>query len=197
MRTYKLLLAIMLTPALLFALPRTLAAQQAGASDQVKAAEARQLADRLFEIGKTDDAKAIYLRIASSFSNDFAFNKRLAYCFFVSRKPEMDKAARYYARAYELNPKDPEVEMNLGKAYSWAQQYRAAVPIFRRIVARDPSNGEAWLELARAQNYGGEPQAAKATYEAYLERWAGDREVRLEYAALLSWSKQPEAALQQ
>lgn len=197
MKTHSLLVSILLTVALLVAVPSALFSQQVDLSSPAKMAEARQVADRLFDIGKTEDAKAIYLRIASSYANDFAFNKRLAHCFFISRKAEMDKAARYYARAYQLNPKDPEVELNLGKAYTWSKQYAEAVSVFRRIVARDPSNGEAWLELARAQNYGGQPQAAKATYEGYLSRFPGDREVRLEYAAFLGWSKQPEAALQQ
>jgi tetratricopeptide (TPR) repeat protein len=150
------LVVILLGAGLLVAAPGKLPAQEGNASDRARIMEQRRLADRLVEIGRIDDAKAIYLRLAPWFSNDFEFNKRLAYCFFVSPKKEMAKAAEYYARAYTLNPKGAEVELNLAKAYSWSQQYAKAIPIFRRIVDRDPSTRDAWLELARAQNLAGQ-----------------------------------------
>lgn len=187
-------LRIVLGAGLLVAGPTQLLAQATGSS---QIAEERQMADRLYEAGKTEDAKAIYQRLAPSFPEDFEFNKRLAYCFFISPKKQLAEAARYYARAYKLNPNDPDVERDLGKAYSWLKQYKAAIPIFQRILARDPANPDAWLELARAQNYDGQIQAARTTYQSYLERWFNDREVRLEFAAFLSWSKQPETALEQ
>lgn len=187
------LLRIVLSAGLVVAVPTHLPAQ---ATRPSQIAEERQMADRLYEAGKTEEAKAIYQRLAPSFPEDFEFNKRLAYCFFISPKKQLAEAARYYARAYRLNPKDPEVEMNLGKTYSWLKQYKAAIPIFQRIIARDPDNPDAWLELARAQNYDGQVPAAGATYQSYLERWFNDREVRLEFAAFLSWNMQFEAALE-
>ncbi|MBI4443305.1 MAG: tetratricopeptide repeat protein [Acidobacteria bacterium] len=157
----------------------------------------RKLADQLYENGKTEEAKAIYQRLAASFANDYVFNKRLADCFFNSPEKQFDQAALYYARAYQLNPSDPQVEMNLGKAYSWSKQYEAAISVFRRITTRNPANPNGWLELARAQNYAGQVQAASTTYRSYLDRWFNDREVRLEFAAFLSWNKQLVAALEQ
>ena len=170
---------------------------RAQAMDPAKIAEERKAADGLYENGKTEEAKAIYQRIASSFADDVEFNKRLAHCFFVSPKKEFTQAARYYARAFQLNPRDPQVEMNLGKAYSWSKQYGAAIRVFQRVIARDPGNPDVWLELARAQNYAGQVQEAATTYQSYLERWFNDREVRMELAAFLSWNKRPEAALEQ
>jgi tetratricopeptide (TPR) repeat protein len=197
MKIWKSLLVILLGAGLLVAASGMLLAQETRVSGRTRIMEQRRLADRLVEIGRTEDAKAIYLRLASSFTNDFEFNKRLAYCFFVSPKKEMAKAAEYYARAYALNPKDAEVELNLAKAYSWSQQYAKAIPVFRRIVERDPSTRDAWLELARAQNLAGQPQAARASYESYLKRWPEDRDVRMEFAAFLGWNKHLDAALQQ
>jgi tetratricopeptide (TPR) repeat protein len=191
------LLMILFGAGLLVAAPGKLPAQETNVSDRTRIMEQRRLADRLVEIGRIEDAKAIYLRLAPWFTNDFEFNKRLAYCFFVSPKKEMAKAAEYYARAYALNPKDPEIELNLAKAYSWSQQYAKAIPIFRRIVDRAPSTRDAWLELARAQNLAGQHQAAQTSYESYLKRWPEDRDVRLEFAALLSWNKHLDAALEQ
>jgi len=195
MKIHAALLLIFLSASPLVA-PAELGARMLRPEDEAKIASERNYADRLYEIGKSEEAKAIYLKIAPYFTNDFMFNKRLAHCFFVSPKKEMADAAHYYALAYALNPQDREVEINLGRAYSWSTQYEAAISVFRRVVARDPANGEAWLQIARAQNYDGQVQAAEKTYQSYLERWPGDREVRIEFAAFLSWNKQPEAALQ-
>ncbi|MGI9101624.1 MAG: tetratricopeptide repeat protein [Terriglobales bacterium] len=156
----------------------------------------RQNADQLYDEGRIEEAKAIYLRIASSYEKDFDFNLRLASCFFVSKKKEMDKAALYYGRAHRINPKNAEAEMNLGKTLSWSKQYAEAIKVFSSIVTREPGNRSALVELARAQNYSGDAQAAQATYQNYLRRWPQDRPVRLEFAAFLSWSKHIDEALE-
>lgn len=162
-----------------------------------KADEERKVADQLFDAGKAEEAKAIYERLAPSFANDFAFNKRLAQCFFMSPKSEMAEASRYFARAHELNPKDSEVELNLAKSYAWSKQFAAAITVFQSILQRDPDNGEARLELARAQSSAGQPRAARDTYQSYLKSSPDDRDARIEFAAFLSWNKQTDAALQQ
>ncbi len=184
--------------ALSFPAPLPAAQQAARASATVppNIAAQKKNADQLFDQGKTDEAKAIYLRIASAYDKDFDFNMRLAYCFFISKRKEMDKAARYYRKAHMLNPKNVEAEMNLGKTLSWSKQYPEAIAIFRDIVAREPGNRSALLELARAQNYSGDAQTARASYEDYLHRWPQDRAVRLEFAAFLSWNKQLDEALE-
>ena len=98
-----------LSAGLLAAAPLTVMAQEAKPTELSQVIADRDRADKLFNIGKTEEAKAIYERIASSFTKDFEFNRRLGYCYYVSPKKEMAKAATYYARAYALNPKDPEV----------------------------------------------------------------------------------------
>lgn len=171
-------------------------AQAPAKADTATIAAQRKEADQLYEEGKIEQAKIAYLRIASSFEKDFDFNMRLAYCFFTSKKKEMDKAAVYYRRAHKLNPKNAEAEMNLGKTLSWSKQYPEAISVFRAILAREPGNRGALLELARAQNYSREAEAARASYEAYLKRWPKDLEARLEFAAFLSWTKHPDEALE-
>lgn len=166
-------------------------------ADDAKVAQQRRHADQLFAAAKTEEAKAMYQRLASHFANDFEFNKRLAYCFFVSPEKEMHEAARYYAIAHRLNPGDREVETNLGKTYSWSKQYGAAIQVFQRILAREPSNIGILLELARAQSYDRRIEEASASYQAYLRRSLADRTTRLEYAAFLSWNKQLDAALRE
>ncbi len=156
----------------------------------------RKQADQLFEQGRLDEAKVIYARVASFYAKEFEFNMRLAYCYFVSKKNEMAKAAVYYGRAHALKPKNLEAEMNWAKTLSWSKQYPQAIGAFRALVARDPANRDALLELARAQNYGGDADGARASYEAYLKRWPSDRDVRVEYANWLSWNKHFDDALE-
>lgn len=185
-----LLLALVWTPS---------AAQKATAGESLTPATVaglRKQADQLFGAGKTEEAKAAYLRLAPYLKDDFEFNKRLAYCFSVSPKREMDKASLYYGRAHALDPKDAQVERDWGKALSWSKQYPAAIAVFEKIVARNPADKESLLELARAQSYAQRAEAARASYLDYLKRWPQDRKVRLEYAGFLGWSKHPDEALE-
>ncbi len=172
------------------------AAQSHGKPDEAAIAAKRKEGDRLFALGKFEEAKAAYLPLAPFFKEDFEFNKRLGYCLSNSPKKEMDKAALYYGRAHALNPKNREVEIEWARTLSWSGQYSAAITAWQRIVAREPANRDALLELARAQNYGHDAAGARTSYESYLSRWPQDTQVRLEYAAFLSWGKHPEEALE-
>lgn len=200
MKTHARLAGILLITGLLLCGPMPLAAQgqKAASTDSTAfAQEQRKQADLLYSAGRVVEARALYLRLAPSFAKDFEFNKRLGDCFSQDPRRDLQQAARYYARAYALNPKDPELEMNLGRAYNWTKQYKAAIAVFQRILAREPYQRDVMIELARAQGFGGEVQQARTTYQAYLQRWPGDRDARLEYAAFLSWNKQPEGALEE
>ena len=157
----------------------------------------RQRADQLFDQGKLDEAREIYARIVPTYTKDFDFNMRLAYCYFVSKRNEMAMAAIYYGRAHALKPKNVEAEMNLGKTLSWSKQYSKAIEVLRGIVERDSNNRDALLELARAQNYSGDFDRAHGSYETFLNRWPKDGPVRVEYAQWLSWNKRYDEALAQ
>jgi tetratricopeptide (TPR) repeat protein len=188
---------VLFSAALVFAVPTRLSAQSSQAPAAAKIAADRKAADTLYDEGKYEEAKALYVGLVDSFRDDFFFNKRLADCYFYGPKTDFAEAAKYYARATALNPKDAEVETNLAKSYVWSKQAKAAIPVLRHIIARDPNYPETRLLLARAQNSASQFQEARATYQAYLQRWPADREVRLEFAALLSWNKQYNAALEQ
>jgi tetratricopeptide (TPR) repeat protein len=188
---------VLLSATLLYAAPGARAAQTSQPTANTQIATERKTADSLYDQGKYDEAKAIYVRLVDFFRDDFYFNKRLGDCYFNAPKTDYVLAAKYFARAYELNPRDSELQMNLADAYIWSKQDRAALPLLRKIVARDPSYPQARLLLARALNTAGEFPEARSTYQSYLERWPGDRDVRLEFAALLSWNKQYSAALEQ
>ena len=173
------------------------AAKPSAAAPAVSPEDQRKQADVLFTNGKYEDAKAIYAKIAASFKDDFQFNKRLAYCYFIGAKTDLPKAAQFYDRAYALNPRDREVESNLANALNWTRQYARAIKMYQAILARDQYNRDARLNLARALNYNGQAAQARTAYDEFLQRWPSDRDARMEYGTFLGWSKQYPAALEQ
>jgi tetratricopeptide (TPR) repeat protein len=57
------------------------------------------------------------------------------------------EAVRYLSMAQQLHPKDPEVHMNLGRAYFGLKQFENASVAYRRATELDTKNGEAWYRL--------------------------------------------------
>ena len=56
-------------------------------------------------------------------------------------------AIRYLSMARQLRPNDPEVHMNLGRAYFGLKQFENASIAYRRVTDLNARNGEAWYRL--------------------------------------------------
>jgi tetratricopeptide (TPR) repeat protein len=56
-------------------------------------------------------------------------------------------AIRYLSMARQLRPNDPEVHMNLGRAYFGLKQFENASVAYRRVTELSARNGEAWYRL--------------------------------------------------
>ena len=56
-------------------------------------------------------------------------------------------AVRYLSMARQLHPNDPEIYMNLGRAYFGLKQFENASVGFRRVTELNAKNGEAWYRL--------------------------------------------------
>jgi tetratricopeptide (TPR) repeat protein len=59
-------------------------------------------------------------------------------------------AIRYLSMARQLRPSDPEIYMNLGRAYFGLKQFENASAAYRRVTALNARNGEAWYRLGIA-----------------------------------------------
>jgi tetratricopeptide (TPR) repeat protein len=59
-------------------------------------------------------------------------------------------AVRYLSMAGRLHPDDPEIYMNLGRAYFGLKQFENASVAYRRATQLNPKNGEAWYRLGIA-----------------------------------------------
>jgi tetratricopeptide (TPR) repeat protein len=57
-------------------------------------------------------------------------------------------AIRYLSMARQLRPNDPEIYMNLGRAYFGLKQFENASVAYRRVTELNAKNGEAWYRLA-------------------------------------------------
>jgi len=57
------------------------------------------------------------------------------------------EAVRYLLMAKQLRPNDPEVYMNLGRAYFGLKQFDNASVAYRRVTELNAKNGEAWYRL--------------------------------------------------
>jgi tetratricopeptide (TPR) repeat protein len=56
-------------------------------------------------------------------------------------------AIRFLSMARQLRPNDPEIYMNLGRAYFGLKQFDNASIAYRRVTALNANNGEAWYRL--------------------------------------------------
>jgi tetratricopeptide (TPR) repeat protein len=63
---------------------------------------------------------------------------------------QLDKkadAVRYLSMARQLRPNDPEIYMNLGRAYFGLKNFENAAAAYRRVTELNAKNGEAWYRL--------------------------------------------------
>jgi len=56
-------------------------------------------------------------------------------------------AVRYLSMARQLRPNDPEIYMNLGRAYFGLKQFENASVAYQRVTELNAKNGEAWYRL--------------------------------------------------
>src|SRR6202040_4117669 len=56
-------------------------------------------------------------------------------------------AVRYLSMARQVHPNDPEIYMNLGRAYFGLKQFENASNAYRRATELSPKGGEAWYRL--------------------------------------------------
>lgn len=73
---------------------------------------------------------------------------------------EIDKAARFLERAYQLDPEHPDAALNLSGAYILSKKFSGAVAVLEPLSTREPHNPMVWTNLGAA--YLGNPVLAKS-----------------------------------
>jgi predicted Zn-dependent protease len=98
--------------------------------------------------------------------------------------PETGRATYFFAKAADADPLDPDCAFNLGYAYWFERDLKAATYWLSEAVRRNPADGQAHFVLAAALH------ATGATVEAERERDLA-RQLSSTYA---DWERRPNAA---
>jgi len=105
----------------------------------------------------------------------------------------VDRAAAYYDRAWELKP-SPEVLLERARLYNWSGRGMAAVPVYREYARWRPNDLAARHEYARLLNAVGEHEQAAGELRALLQLRPRDVEMEMDLARALLWSDALEEA---
>jgi Tfp pilus assembly protein PilF len=84
-----------------------------------------------------------------------------------------DLAAQHLAAALKTKPDDPRSLYNLGNLLLRHDQPAAAIPLYRRALAKYPSNARIHNNLGVALGQTGDPDGAEAEFRRALEEQPG------------------------
>jgi tetratricopeptide (TPR) repeat protein len=184
-----MLLGITLLPA-----PGVCASEQA---QELPRLELLERAHTAFAQGDYPTAEKYYLEVLPSFPNNFDILRDLAYCYFVTGPTGYPEAAKYYARAYRINPRSSEAADKLWQCYMALKKYQQAAGAEMELAKLPGSPAETWKRAAEAyEAAGNHPQSSEA-YLAYLQRNPGDLLARSSLAHLYSLDKNYDKAAEQ
>jgi predicted Zn-dependent protease len=100
------------------------------------------------------------------------------------------------SRSLALDPAQPHVQLNLGRALAWQGRWEEAVQAFRSALSLRPEMMEAQFELADVLHKAGAPQDAEREFRDVLAKMPGFGPAKLGLGAVLLALDQPEDAEQ-
>ena len=160
---------------------------QAHSSQPTQNIPALKVLDRAhaqFSQGDYEHARQNFLKALPSFPHDFDILKDLGYCYFVTGPRGYAEAAKYYARAYRVNPGSSEVAEKLARCYMGLKRYEEAAAIEMRVARLPGAPAESLKRAAEAYDAAGDRSKARQAYIVYLERKPADLLARCHLARL-------------
>ncbi len=154
-----------------------------------EAYELRAEADGLYEQGRYDEARPLYLRARSRFPEDAELLEKLGWCFYKGQHPDLARATQYWLISLQFQ-KSETLQVELAHVYVQRNRWNDAVKTMLQLTREHAEHAQHWRELAQMAAQNGKDQEAIKWYQAYLDRRAGDTEARLEMADALFRSKQ-------
>jgi len=100
--------------------------------------------------------------VAGSAPSDFEQGKQL---FLAGNYPE---AQRYFARSFQVDPADPDLNFYLGRTAFELGDYESALMAFDRVLIMDPNATRVKLEIARCHLHLGFKEMAKQYFREVL-----------------------------
>jgi tetratricopeptide (TPR) repeat protein len=162
------------------------AAQTSGTQQKQKlpALEVLERAHAEFVQGDFESARQNYLKILPSFPDNFDILKDLGYCYFVTGPRGYAEAAKYYTRAYVINPRSGEVAEKLSRCYMGLKRFQEAAAIEMKVARLPGAPADSLKRAAEAYDAAGDRSNARQAYIVYLERKPGDLLARCHLARL-------------
>lgn len=165
------------------------AAPQRSADATKEAHQLRAEADQLYEQGRYDEARPLYLRVRTRFPEDAELLEKLGWCFSKGQHPDLTRAIQYWLISLQFQ-KSEALQVEVARAYLQRNRWNDAVRTMLKLTKEHPDHPAHWRELAQMAVQAAKDQDAIKWYWAYLDRRAGDTEVRLELAEALFRTKQ-------
>lgn len=123
-------------------------------------------------IGKDEVAKRYLLQLVEKYPNSYKGHKMLAGLYEKVEKYEL--ALEEYESVYELNPKDENIYLRIGKLYGNVGREKEAIEIFSNLLKKKPDHYEASIILADILNSKQEYKEAVQVYMSALKYRPGD-----------------------
>lgn len=144
-----------------------------------------QIADRLLDQRRFDEARPIYLNLFETNPRDFRVNRALGFCFALGSRPDYNRAIQHFRAALSVEVSE-EVQLELARTYPKAGMAEEGIRILQQLANQHPQHFDHWRDLAAQLDAAGQPVPAIQAYQAYLERRPNDADARVELARLLS-----------
>lgn len=155
------------------------------------AVELREAAIRNHQAGDLDAARDLYRRYLARFPKDAPMWSNLGALFRSAKAHGL--AAACQRRALELDPDSATVLNNAANALFDAGEVADALPLRRKVLAKEPGRAEHWSTLSKYLRALGRHAEAAAEAEKGIAAHPQDVELHIQRAfALLSLGKYPE-----
>lgn len=118
-------------------------------------------------IGKEEVAKKYLLQLVNKYSSSYKGHKMLAEIYEKEEKYEL--ALEEYEKVYEINPKDQNIYLKIGKLYGNVGRENEAIQIFSDLLKKKPDYYEASIILADILNSKQEYKEAIQVYMSALK----------------------------
>ena len=164
-------------------------ARAGGPQEKRPPLELLERAHTLFAQGDYQTARKYYLEVLPSFPDNFDILKDLGDCYYVMGPGGYAEAAKYYARAYEIDPRSSEAADKLWRCYMSLKKYKEAADAELKLANQPEAPAETWKRAAEAYEAAGDRRESSAAYLAYLGRKPGDLLAHSRLARLYSLDK--------
>lgn len=132
-----------------------------GIRDVDSAASCLLLAQALLDLGKRDEALAIFDAASLEFPDDYWLCHGYATVLSDGPNPDVARVIRLCSIAYALRPGDAHVLVDLARAHALASDRGPAISLLERAIEIEPDSARAWLFLGTMRDAQGDIEGSR------------------------------------